>query len=133
MGDLVFDLERWDHMAKPPCWRAIHQSRNKMLSEAQIRNYLAKNENLLRENKGTELDPKEIKNNYYYQEISECRKLVHRALFTARIQTLRKVLELDNNKVGEGEGKRKIKDKDKDKGSYRSLGNINRNLYYFLK
>ena len=79
-----------------------------MLSEAQIRDYLAKNENLLRENKGTELDPKEIKNNYYYQKIGECRKLVHRALFTARIQTLRKVLELDNNKVkGKGKGKGK--------------------------
>jgi hypothetical protein len=70
-----------------------------MLSEDRIRNYLAVNENFLREKKLTELNPKKLRNDFQVID-GECRDLIIRSLFTGRIHALRKILELDNKVKG---------------------------------
>jgi hypothetical protein len=52
-----------------------------MLSEDWIRNFLAVNENFLREKKLTELSPKKLRNDFQVID-DECRDLIIRSLFT---------------------------------------------------
>ena len=75
-----------------------------MLSEDRIRNYLAVNENFLREKRLTELNPKKLRNDFQLID-DECRDLIIRSLFTGRNETLRKILELDNKVKGKGNDK----------------------------
>jgi hypothetical protein len=78
--------------------------REKMLSEDWIRNYLATNENFLREKRLKELNPKKIRNDFQVLD-GECRDLIVRSLFTGRNHALRKILELDNKVKGKGNDK----------------------------
>jgi hypothetical protein len=53
----------------------------------------------------TELNPKKLRNDFQLID-DECRDLIIRSLFTGRNETLRKILELDKNKVkGKGNDK----------------------------